>query len=374
MKKIECLLLGCLILTGCNKNDNSSSTSNSSTQDSSKVSSESTNLDSSKKQEYYTTAISNLFLSYEGIDIIVEPTTESSVELEGLESTSHIYYNIIDDVYQIQSNDSYITYMENTLYIDNINHYMFEGVEFDSSYFLILMGTLQSIDVSQFNLTKTNNSILLSYVDENNNTYTIYLEESVLVTLSKIEVVNENIKLSIVPNNELELIDITNNNHLNLKEDLQFLDQYFEYLSKDNLDYAFTMDFNHMDLEVNMSKRANVNEDQTTYVYNGDISYRYLKDELNFVVTNNELYYEEEVIAMEALMELLKEKVNPNSLMDFALYFINLANSELVIEENLITFESDNFIEEITFTMSEEEMIIESLYLDSKLTVKEVIE
>lgn len=372
MKKIAYFLLGCLLLTGCDKNGTSSSSNNiNSTSSSSSITNTSTTIDSSKKQEYYTTAISNLFLSYEGIDILVEATIES----EKVESTTHIYYDIVNYEYQIQSNDSYITFQDNHLYIDNANnHYKYETGEFDSSILLILMGTLQSIDVNNFELVDDKSSILLTHTDENNTTYNIYLEEDLLVNLTKFEIINENLKLSIIPNNELEMVDISNFNHINLKEDLAFLEQYFEYLGKENLDYAFAMDFNHMDLEVNMSQRAVTDNEVKTYIFNGDISYKYLKNELFFEIKDNVLYYEEEQLPMENLMGLLEENINPNSLMDFAIYFVNIANSELIIEDNLITFESTNFIEEISFEMTSEGMIIESLYLDLILEVKEVIE
>lgn len=372
MKKITYILLGCLLVTGCNKNENSSSSNNiNSTSSSSSVVSSSSSFDVSKKQEYYTTAIGNLFLNDEGIDIKVEATIES----EKVESTTHIYYDIVNYEYQIQSDDSYVTYQNNSLYIDNAkNHYKYEVGEFDSSFLLILMGTLQSIDVNGFELVEDKSSILLTHTDENNSTYNIYLEEDLLVRLTKFEIINENLKLSIIPNNELELVDISNYDHINLKEDLAFLGQYIEYLGKDNLDYAFTMDFNHMDLEVNMSQRAVTENELKTYIFNGDILYKYLKDELFFEIKDNVLYYEEEQLPMEDLMALLEEKVNPNSLMDFALYFVNIANSELIIEENLIAFSGTNFDEEISFVMTDEGMTIESMYLELVLTVKEVLE
>ena len=44
-----------------------------------------------------------------------------------------------------------------------------------------------------------------------------------------------------------------------------------------------------MDLEVNMSQRAVTENELKTYIFNGDILYKYLKDELFFEIKDNVL-------------------------------------------------------------------------------------
>lgn len=360
--KIISLLFSSLLLIGCNNNVSSSSNKNNDSSSTSKVesseniaSSSSSSDDESKYKEYFSTAIASLLFLNEG--------TEIKIESENFTTSFNLYYDLANDIYQFQMGDTYVTYIDECLYLDNnTNQYYYPIGELDTSFIFLFLGALEDVDVNEFNVEYIEEDIVMSYQNEDI-IVKLYLYEDLLISLKKIEISTLNSKLSITPL-EIEYHEIDKTKFVNLREELKFLEKYSEFLLKENLDIYLSMKYHDLTLVMNIEKRL--------FNLNLELNYKYLDDRFMIETNNNQIFYNNDLIEIEDLIYKLMENINPDLIVDFIEYFIKIVTSEITIEEDHIKFKSKDFEENIVFNLNDY-MTVQFEYLNLYFEAKEVL-
>ena len=135
------------------------------------------------------------------------------------------------------------------------------------------------------------------------------------------------------------------NNHIYLKESFEFIKDYIKYISSyEELEILVNMEKDNISLSGNFNYYIN-NINGSLLLNINDIEYN--------ISYNNELTLNNELISLGDLISIIINSLLDNDPFNYLDYLYNLVNSQIIINDNLISFENETFKEEISFTLNE---------------------
>lgn len=352
MKKIINILFCMFLLVNC-KNNNVSNNFN--LKESSTISTE--ELIKTKK-EYLTGAVSSL--------LIIHNYLEIDININKSNYSFDFYYNFNDNIYQLKISDSYLTYKNNILYLDNyLNHFCLDIGYYNGLDLISSINDLENIDVNALDMEIKDSIVILSYNFTIDTFIKIYVQDGIIPTLTKLTISYNTYNLTIKPsNNKKGYTNIEDNKHLNLYESFKFLTDYINFINKPKLDISFEL------LNESISLMGNVVKDIGEV--KGNIEYKNLENTYN-IIYNNGLIINNEKVNNYNLLKLIIKNIDKIITLDRLKYLYDLLSSEIIIEDNLIQFIKEDFKEEIKFFF-DEVLIITLEYINLKIEIRDVLE
>jgi len=340
MKKIMCMLLCITSLTSCNNSISSSSSLSSSSSISSEVSASfnEDDLTIDNINDYLKVAVTDLLLVNNNCDI--------EFKFDDKIYNSNFYFDIKTNKYQLTYGDFLLTYLDSKLYLDNkYNHFYLDSFNFEGATLLSSVLIIDKINFDFFEIKKELKKIITSLKFKEYE-FNVTIKDSKLSSIEKIEIKKGENYILITPSLTInKYIDISMNNHIYLKESFEFIKDYIKYITlyeeleilvnmeKDNI--SLSGNFNYYINNINGSLLLNINDIEY------DISY------------NNELTLNNESISLGDLISIIINSLLDNDPFNYLDYLYNLVNSQIIINDNLISFENETFKEEISFTLNE---------------------